>query len=151
MAVIATLRNVPRPPTPEDLYRLRVATEPRLSPDGRQVAVSVQTVAPGFDGYRHAIWLVPTDGGDARQVTLGLRPEHIGWSVRHVRELLPTERIHGIVTDGGLAPNIVPERAAGRFYARAANARGAIDCPVGIMRAFIGIMPPGAGAGVPIG
>jgi len=34
----------------------------------------------------------------------------------------PTERIHGIITDGGQAPNIVPERAAGRFYARASNA-----------------------------
>ena len=32
-----------------------------------------------------------------------------------------TERIHGIVTDGGLAPNIVPEFAAGDFYVRAAN------------------------------
>jgi len=32
------------------------------------------------------------------------------------------ERIHGIITNGGQAPNIVPERAAGRFYVRAANA-----------------------------
>ncbi len=32
-----------------------------------------------------------------------------------------TERIHGIVTDGGLAPNIVPEFSAGDFYVRAAN------------------------------
>ena len=32
-----------------------------------------------------------------------------------------TERIHGIVTDGGLAPNIVPDFAAGDFYVRAAN------------------------------
>jgi len=31
------------------------------------------------------------------------------------------ERIHGIVTDGGQAPNVVPERTAGRFYVRAAN------------------------------
>jgi amidohydrolase len=31
------------------------------------------------------------------------------------------ERIHGIITDGGQAPNIVPERTAGHFYARAAN------------------------------
>ncbi len=29
------------------------------------------------------------------------------------------ERIHGIITDGGQAPNVVPERAAGRFYVRA--------------------------------
>jgi amidohydrolase len=33
-----------------------------------------------------------------------------------------TERIHGIVTDGGLAPNIVPDFAGGEFYVRAANA-----------------------------
>jgi metal-dependent amidase/aminoacylase/carboxypeptidase family protein len=31
------------------------------------------------------------------------------------------ERLHGIITDGGQAPNIVPETAAGRFYVRAAN------------------------------
>jgi dipeptidyl aminopeptidase/acylaminoacyl peptidase len=65
---------MPRPPRPEDLYRLRIATEPRLSPDGRLAAITVQVVAPGFDGYRHALWLVPTDGSAApRQVTLGAR------------------------------------------------------------------------------
>lgn len=35
---------------------------------------------------------------------------------QHIR---PTERIHGIVTKGGHAPNIVPELAAGHFYVRA--------------------------------
>jgi amidohydrolase len=38
---------------------------------------------------------------------------------QHIRA---SERIHGIITDGGQAPNVVPERAAGRFYVRAANA-----------------------------
>ncbi|HSZ73264.1 MAG TPA: M20 family metallopeptidase [Rhizomicrobium sp.] len=33
-----------------------------------------------------------------------------------------SERIHGIITEGGLAANIVPERAACRFYVRAADA-----------------------------
>lgn len=37
---------------------------------------------------------------------------------QHIRS---TERIHGIITDGGQAPNIVPERAAGLFYVRAAT------------------------------
>lgn len=37
---------------------------------------------------------------------------------QHIQQ---SERIHGIVTEGGLAPNIVPERAAGRFYVRAVN------------------------------
>lgn len=32
-----------------------------------------------------------------------------------------TERIHGIITHGGDAPNVIPERAAGRFGVRAAN------------------------------
>ena len=37
---------------------------------------------------------------------------------QHIR---PTERIHGIITEGGAAPNIVPDRSAGQFYVRAAN------------------------------
>ncbi|MFP4311494.1 MAG: M20 family metallopeptidase [Nitriliruptoraceae bacterium] len=45
------------------------------------------------------------------QVAVGLLRQHIK----------PTERIHGIVTDGGDAPNIVPERTAGQWYARAAT------------------------------
>ena len=56
---------MPRAPRPDDLYRLRIATEPRLSPDGRHAVVVVQTVAPGFDGYRHALWLVDDRRRDA--------------------------------------------------------------------------------------
>ena len=68
---------MPRPPRPDDLYRLRVAAEPRLSPDGRHAVVALQTVAPGFDGYRDALWLVPTDGSaPARQLTLGAKHDH---------------------------------------------------------------------------
>ena len=37
---------------------------------------------------------------------------------QHIR---PTERIHGIITEGGAAPNIVPDRTSGQFYVRAAN------------------------------
>lgn len=37
---------------------------------------------------------------------------------QHIRS---TERIHGVITDGGRVPNIVPDRAAGWFYVRAAN------------------------------
>jgi acylaminoacyl-peptidase len=66
-------RSATRPFRPDDLYRLRVATEPRLSPDGSQVAFTLQTVAPGKDGYRHAIWAVDTDGGEPRRLTIGAR------------------------------------------------------------------------------
>lgn len=37
---------------------------------------------------------------------------------QHIKQ---TERIHGIITEGGLAPNIVPERASCRFYVRAVD------------------------------
>ncbi|HEX4156860.1 MAG TPA: M20 family metallopeptidase [Rhizomicrobium sp.] len=37
---------------------------------------------------------------------------------QHIRQ---TDRIHGIITEGGLAANIVPERAGCRFYVRAAD------------------------------
>ena len=37
---------------------------------------------------------------------------------QHIRS---SERIHGIVSEGGQAPNIVPDRSAGQFYVRAAN------------------------------
>jgi amidohydrolase len=42
---------------------------------------------------------------------LGALRQHIGFK----------ERIHGIITDGGQAPNVVPEHAAGCFYVRAAS------------------------------
>jgi dipeptidyl aminopeptidase/acylaminoacyl peptidase len=67
---------MPRSPHPADLYRLRIATEPRLSPDGRFAVVAITTSAPRHDGYRTALWLVPTNGDQPRQLTLGLRTDH---------------------------------------------------------------------------
>jgi dipeptidyl aminopeptidase/acylaminoacyl peptidase len=63
-----------RPLAPDDLYRLRVPTEPRLAPDGSAAVVTVQSVAPARDGYRHALWLVPLEGNEEpRQLTLGAK------------------------------------------------------------------------------
>lgn len=63
---------MPRPPTPDDLARLRIATGARLSPDGRHVAFPVQAATAVRDEYRHAVWMVPSDGSaEARRVTLG--------------------------------------------------------------------------------
>ena len=64
---------------PDDLYRFRIATDPRLSPDGSLAVFTVQTVAPSKDGYRHSLWAVPTNGqGDARQLTIGARHDRGG-------------------------------------------------------------------------
>ena len=62
-----------RRPTPEDLLRFRIPTDPRLAPDGGTIAFTVQAVAPRGDGYRTSIWLAPVAPGDGepRQVTHG--------------------------------------------------------------------------------
>ncbi len=63
-----------RAPRPEDLYNLRVPTDVALSPDGRNVAFAVKSTAPGKDGYRTALWVVPADGSaPPRQLTVGSR------------------------------------------------------------------------------
>jgi dipeptidyl aminopeptidase/acylaminoacyl peptidase len=67
---------VTRPFQADDLYRFRVATEPRLSPDGARVVFTLQTVAPSKDAYRQALWTVDVDGGEARQLTIGARHDH---------------------------------------------------------------------------
>ena len=65
-----------RAPRPEDLYDLRVPTQVDLSPDGRFVAFSVKSVAPGKDGYRSSRWIAPADGSsDARQLTVGSKSD----------------------------------------------------------------------------
>ena len=94
-----------RPPRPEDLYRLRVATAPRLSPDGRSVVVTLQTVAPDYEGYRTALWLAPTaeDGGEPRQLTLGARHD------RHAR-FSPDGRTLAFLSDRRTVVEEEPDR-----------------------------------------
>jgi len=52
---------------------------------------------------------------------------------QHIRQ---SERIHGVITNGGQAPNIVPERAAGSFYVRAANAAALEALKVRVLACF---------------
>ncbi|MBK0869178.1 M20 family metallopeptidase [Saccharopolyspora sp. HNM0986] len=43
--------------------------------------------------------------------------------VAALRQHMPSgDRVHGIITDGGARPNVVPERAAAQFYVRSADA-----------------------------
>jgi dipeptidyl aminopeptidase/acylaminoacyl peptidase len=88
---------------PDDLYRFRIATDPRLSPDGSLAVFTVQTVAAGKDGYRHALWAVPTDGeGAARQLTIGARHD------RHAR-FAPDGRTLAFLSDRRMQVEEEPE------------------------------------------
>jgi dipeptidyl aminopeptidase/acylaminoacyl peptidase len=95
---------VPRPPQPDDLYRLMVPMDPRVSPDGRVVAFTVKRSAVGRNGYRQSIWLAPTDGSaPARQLTIGHKTD------RHAR-FSPDGRTLALISDRRLHTEEEPER-----------------------------------------
>ena len=76
----------------------------------------VQVVYHGKSAHASAM---PHRGKNALDALL-LAYQGISNLRQHIRD---NERIHGIVTEGGQAPNIVPDRAVGEFYVRAANVR----------------------------
>ncbi len=95
---------MPRPARPEDLYRILVPFDPRLSPDGRKVAFTVKATAVGNSAYRHAIWSAPVDGSaPARQLTLGAHTD------RHPR-YSPDGRTLAFLSDRRLYTEEEPDR-----------------------------------------
>jgi dipeptidyl aminopeptidase/acylaminoacyl peptidase len=59
-----------RPLTPLDLYRMRIASQAALSPDGRSVAYVVLQADSATKKYRRELWLARTDGsGTPRRLT----------------------------------------------------------------------------------
>ena len=65
----------------EDLYRLRPVSKPRISPDGQRVAFVVTTIDERKYEYHSSIWVVSTDGGEAKRFTTGLANAHSpSWS-----------------------------------------------------------------------
>ncbi|MFQ6043671.1 MAG: TolB family protein [Candidatus Poribacteria bacterium] len=57
--------------TAEDLYRFQLITDCAISPDGRRVAFCLQRVDKKSEKKYSNLWVVPTDGGRARQFTYG--------------------------------------------------------------------------------
>ncbi|MCC6642080.1 MAG: M20 family metallopeptidase [Deltaproteobacteria bacterium] len=80
--------------------------------------IAVADVEVSYHGESAHASAMPERGINALDA-LVIAYQSIGALRQHIRS---TERIHGIITHGGDAPNIVPERAAGRFYVRARNA-----------------------------
>ena len=95
---------MPRPARHDDLYRLAIPFDPRLSPDGKRVAFTVKRTSVGKDGYRQSIWIAPVDGSAAaRQATIGAR-----WD-RHAR-FSPDGRTLAFISDRRLYAEEEPDR-----------------------------------------
>ena len=66
---------------PRDVYELTGASDPRLRPDGAEVAYVVWWIDDEANEYHQAIWLAPTDGSaPPRQFTSGPKDAQPRWS-----------------------------------------------------------------------
>ncbi len=67
--------------TIEDLYHIKFVSRPRISPDGKHVALVVTTIDEGKHEYHSSIWVAAVDGGEARRFTSGPANAHSpSWS-----------------------------------------------------------------------
>lgn len=81
---------------PDDLWRLRTVSDPRLSPDGSQVAFVLATPDPDTDKMATGIWVAPADGSSpARQFTSGPEDNSPRWSPDGRWLAFVAERGHG--------------------------------------------------------
>lgn len=65
----------------DDLFRLRVPSDPQISPDGARVAFVVVRADRDADANRSSIWIVSTDGrGEPTQLTRGDNDAAPRWS-----------------------------------------------------------------------
>ena len=78
---------------PQDITRIRLVSDPQISPDGQQVAFVVTMLAEEKDQYLSNIWMVDTAGGEARRFTTGpKRDTKPRWSADGARLAFLSER-----------------------------------------------------------
>ncbi|HSD27452.1 MAG TPA: S9 family peptidase, partial [Vicinamibacteria bacterium] len=82
LPVAASLLFVPRPLAadgrplaPADVFNNKDVSDPRLSPDGRQVAYTLTTLDAKEDESDAAVYLVSTDGGEPLRLTTGKKED----------------------------------------------------------------------------
>ncbi|CAN5792882.1 M20 family metallopeptidase [soil metagenome] len=98
-----------------------IAAALMVHPFGMDVAdhpwLGVRQVAVTYHGLPAHASMMPFLGRNALDAVV-LAYTGVGQLRQH---MLSTDRVHGIITDGGQAPNIVPDRAAALFYLRSAE------------------------------
>jgi dipeptidyl aminopeptidase/acylaminoacyl peptidase len=66
--------------TEVDLYNFRWIANPQISPDGTKVIYTLVKTTPKHDDYETSLWIIPSAGGPARQLTSGSRDSGARWS-----------------------------------------------------------------------
>jgi dipeptidyl aminopeptidase/acylaminoacyl peptidase len=91
-----------RPITDTDLYSFKWIADARISPDGSKVIYTLVNVSPQHDGYENALWIIPSAGGPARQLTAGPHDSSARWSPDGKRVAF----VRATSKDGATAPQI---------------------------------------------
>jgi dipeptidyl aminopeptidase/acylaminoacyl peptidase len=66
--------------TETDIFSFQWIANPRISPDGTRIVYTHVTVNSKHEGYDTALWIIPSSGGAARQLTGGPRDSSPQWS-----------------------------------------------------------------------
>ncbi|HEV2687040.1 MAG TPA: hypothetical protein VGV35_00760, partial [Bryobacteraceae bacterium] len=69
-----------RPITETDIYSFHWIANPKISPDGARIVYTHVAVTAKHDNYDTALWMIPSTGGVARQLTAGPRDTSPQWS-----------------------------------------------------------------------
>jgi dipeptidyl aminopeptidase/acylaminoacyl peptidase len=77
---VAVFAQTKRGITETDLFKFNWIADPQISPDGSRVVFTKVWVNQKADRYDTALWIVPTTGGAARQLTAGPRDATPRWS-----------------------------------------------------------------------
>lgn len=93
-------------------------------------AIAIQQVLVEYHGAAAHAAAAPHKGRNALDAAI-LGYNNVAALRQHIR---PVERIHGVITDGGDKPNIVPAHAASHWYVRAANLRTLEDLKTRVLR-----------------
>lgn len=133
-AGVASPQTAPRKPTVDDFVSLIQVSQPRISPDGRQVLFTKSEIKKWTDNTRvQTVWIANADGSNARQFLGSDKDRGAQWSPdgRHVAFLSTRDQPTGtgaaagdsgpqiwlIRTDGGEAWKLTSHKGAIRGFA----------------------------------
>jgi dipeptidyl aminopeptidase/acylaminoacyl peptidase len=101
-----------RPMMPEDLYKIKNVSDPRVSPDGKWIAYTVSIPNLKEDKSNSDIWLIPLQGGKPKQLTAGEGVDHSprwspdGKQIAFISDRDETANLYLIHVDGGEAKKL---------------------------------------------